>query len=90
MGRARGYRILCGGLETGVRDRVRYLSDDASAVIDQLGLRTNNAEAIEEGMPHPTTFLLDREGVVRFVDAREDFHIWLDPELLRSVLASLP
>ena len=75
--------------ETGVRDRVRFLSDDASTVIDQLGLRRNDPEPIEEGVPHPTTFLLDREGIVRFVDAREDFHIWLDPELLRTSLASL-
>jgi peroxiredoxin len=63
---------------------------EASAVIDELGLGRSNAEAMEAGVPHPTPFLIDRQGIVRFVDAREDFHIWLDPELLRTALASLP
>jgi hypothetical protein len=25
---------------------------------------------------------LDREGIVRFVDVQEDFHIWLDAEVV--------
>jgi peroxiredoxin len=76
--------------ENGLRDRVRFLSDEDSAVIDQWGLRLSNAEAIEAGVPHPTTYLLDRDGIVRLVDVREDFHIWLDPAVLVEALSRLP
>jgi hypothetical protein len=31
-------------------------------------------------VPHPATDVLDREGVVRLFDVREDYHVWLDPE----------
>jgi peroxiredoxin len=75
--------------ENGLRERVRFLSDENSAVIDQLGLRRPNAEAIEAGVPHPTTYLLDRDGIVRFVDVREDFHIWLDPAVVVEALSRL-
>ena len=76
--------------ENGLRDRVRFLSDEDSAVIDQWGLRRPNAEAVEDGVPHPTTYLLDRDGIVRFVDVREDFHFWLDPLLPLRALAEIP
>ena len=75
--------------ENGLRERVRFWVDPGSRAIDRLGLRKPDPEPIEEGVPHPTTYLLDANGVVRFVDAREDFHIWLDPELLRRELAAL-
>jgi peroxiredoxin len=76
--------------ELGLRDRVRFLRDDASVTIDAFGLRKQDAEPIEAGVPHPATYLIDRDGIVRFVDVREDFHVWLDPqELLRS-LAGIP
>ena len=76
--------------ELGLRARVRFLSDEGSAVIDQLELRRENPEPIEAGVPHPATYLLDREGVIRFVDVREDFHIWLDPSLLVEALEKTP
>ncbi|MCZ6462998.1 MAG: redoxin domain-containing protein [Proteobacteria bacterium] len=76
--------------ENGLRDRVRFLSDASSTVIDQLGLRLQDPEPMEAGVPHPTTYLLDREGTIRFVDVREDFHIWLDPALLVQELAAIP
>ena len=76
--------------ELGLRARVRFLSDEGSAVIDQLKLRRENPEPIEAGVPHPATYLLDREGVIRFVDVREDFHIWLDPSLLVEALDATP
>ena len=37
-------------------------------------------------MPHPATYLLDREGRIRLVDIRRDFHIWLDPSLIVDAL----
>ncbi len=54
--------------ELGLRARVRFLSDEGSAVIDQLELRRENPEPIEAGVPHPATYLLDREGVIRHAE----------------------
>ena len=76
--------------EARLRDRVHFLADPESRTIDALGIRNLHAEPMEAGVPHPATYLLDREGVVRFVDVREDFHIWLDPALLTTALASIP
>jgi peroxiredoxin len=70
-------------------ERVRFLVDPQSRAIDRLGLRRPSPEPIEEGVPHPATYVLDREGVVRFVDVREDFHFWLDPELPLRALAEI-
>jgi peroxiredoxin len=74
----------------GLEDQVRLVVDPNSAAIDRLGLRRENAEAMETGVPHPATYVLDREGVVRFVDVREDFHFWLDPQLTLQALAEIP
>jgi peroxiredoxin len=75
--------------EAGLRDRVRFLADPGSATIDRLGLRRPNAEEMEAGVPHPATYLLDENGVIRFIDVREDFHLWLDPEMLVAALQKL-
>ena len=75
--------------EYGLRGRIQFWRDPDSRAIDALGLRRPNPEAIEAGVPHPTTLLLDADGVVRFVDVREDYHVWLDPETVREALASL-
>lgn len=72
-----------------LRKRVRFLVDPQSRVIDRLQLRRENAEAVEQGVPHPATYVLDRAGVVRFVDVREDFHFWLDPQLPIDALAEI-
>jgi peroxiredoxin len=75
--------------EYGLRKQVRFLSDPDSQLIRKLGLLKPDAEPMELGVPHPTTLLLDREGIVRFADARENFHFWLDPALLTESLATL-
>lgn len=74
----------------GLRERIHFAMDPGSAAIDTLGLRRENAEPIEAGVPHPTTYLLDRNGVVRFVDARTDYHLWLDPAVVIEALAAAP
>jgi len=73
----------------GLRDRIQFWVDPDSRVIDQLGLRRPNPEAIEEGVPHPTTLLIDRAGIVRFADVREDYQLWLDPAVLQEAFAQL-
>ena len=52
--------------------RVRFLVDPGSRAIDALRIRRPDPEAVEMGVPHPATYVLDREGVIRFVDVRED------------------
>jgi len=76
--------------EAGLRKRVRFLVDADSRVIQSYGLLLADPEPMEAGVPHPATYLIDREGRVRLVDVREDFHIWLDPAPLREALASMP
>ncbi len=74
--------------ENGLRSRVHFWVDPGSRAIRRLGILKQDPEAIEEGVPHPATYLLDSDGVIRLVDVREDFHIWLDPEVLtREILA---
>jgi peroxiredoxin len=73
----------------GLRGRIRFWVDPGSRAIDTLGLRRPNPEPIEAGVPHPTTLLLDRAGTVRFVDVREDYHLWLAPETIVEALAAL-
>lgn len=75
--------------EYGLRGRVHFWRDPDSRAIDALGLRRPNPEPIEEGVPHPTTLLLDSQRVVRFVDVREDYHVWLDPAVIEEALAKL-
>ena len=75
--------------ELGLSERVLFLSDPKSRLIRTLGLLKEDPEPIEQGVPHPTTLLLDRSGTIRFVDVRRDFHFWLDPAATLEQLASL-
>jgi peroxiredoxin len=75
--------------ELGLRDRIHFLIDEDSSVIRRLGVLKKDPEPMETGVPHPTTYLIDREGVIRFADVRSDFHIWLDPKLLAAELARM-
>jgi peroxiredoxin len=75
--------------ELGLADRILFLADPGSRLIRELGILKQNPEPIELGVPHPTTLLLDRNGKIRFVDVREDFHFWLDPESMTEALADL-
>ena len=71
-------------------DRVIFLQDPFSASIDRLGLRRPNPDLLETGVPHPSTYVLDRNGIVRFVDVREDYQTWLDSSLILEAIAEIP
>ena len=73
----------------GLRERIVFAVDPASRAIDRLGLRRENAEAMEAGVPHPSTYVLDRAGIVRFADFRRDYHFWLDPERIVTAVQGL-
>jgi peroxiredoxin len=76
--------------EAGLHGRVLLAVDVGSRSIDRLGIRRPDPGPMEEGVPHPTTLLLDRQGVVRMLDLREDFHIWIDPQTIVTALQQLP
>ena len=76
--------------ETGVRRRIVFAVDPGSRAIDRLGIRLPDPEPIEAGVPLPTTLLLDRQGRVRLVDVRSDYHVWVAPEVLQEALAAVP
>jgi peroxiredoxin len=68
-----------------------FLVDADHHVIDRFGVYNDEFhEKIEEGVPHPTTYVLDREGIVRLRDTRKDFQIWLSASVLRDALTRLP
>ena len=53
------------------------LSDPESKTIDAYHIRNDAARGKAEGVPHPGTFVLDREGVIRaklFLDGYRDRH----------------
>ena len=53
------------------------LSDPESKTIDAYHIRNEAARGKAEGVPHPGTFVLDREGVIRaklFLDGYRDRH----------------
>jgi len=76
--------------DLGLREHITFGVDPGSASIDRLKIRLGDPEGIEEGVPHPTTYLLDYQGVVRFMDARTDYHAWLDASLIAQAVAVLP
>lgn len=75
--------------ELGLAERILFLSDPKSRLIRELGILKENPEKIEQGVPHPTTLVLDRAGTVQFVDVRENYHFWLDPAAIGGILKSL-
>jgi peroxiredoxin len=75
--------------ELGLADRVLFAADPKSRLIRGLGILKDDPEPVEKGVPHPTTLLLDRQGKIRFVDVRTDYHIWLDPRAIQAALADL-
>ena len=75
--------------EGNLRDTIFFASDRSSSLMRRFGIRKDETEPIEKGVPHPTTIIVDREGIIRFVDIREDFHIWLAPETIVAELAKV-
>ena len=49
------------------------LSDPGSKVIDAYGIRNADAKGKSAGVPHPTLFILDQQGVIRVKLAREAY-----------------
>jgi len=73
--------------ELGLAERIRFVADPKSTLIRRLGILKDDPDLIEVGVPHPTTLIVDRASVVRFIDVRENFHFWLDPRAIHEALA---
>jgi peroxiredoxin len=61
------------------------LSDPASAVIGRYGLLNPDGR----GLPHPTVFVIDRDGVVRWRFTEENYRVRATNEAILSALARL-
>lgn len=73
----------------------RMLSDDAQAISGQYGVIYDNPVMemsinYAEGIPLPASFLVDIDGVVRYVSRPDRVGEFLDPSLIFSVLDQLP
>ncbi len=69
---------------------VTLLSDADHAVTDLYGLR--NPEAVKRGwyVPHPTTYVIDRQGVVRWKFTEKDYRIRPSNAQILRELGKLP
>ena len=63
-----------------------FLSDPGSRVIDRYGLRNPDDD---RGIPHPTTFVLDRHGVVRWKFVETDYRVRPTNQMILEALARI-
>lgn len=73
----------------------KMLSDDAQEVSGRYGVVYNNPMLelnvdYAQGIPLPASFLVDRDGIVRYVSRPDRVGEFLDPELIFGVLEQLP
>jgi peroxiredoxin len=69
----------------GVRPDFTFLSDPGHRVIDRYGLLNPNGQ----GWPHPTTYVIDRKGVVRWKDMEVNYKIRPTNQMILAALAKL-
>jgi len=67
----------------GVKPTFTFLSDPGHKVVDRYGLLNPNGQ----GWPHPTTYIVDRNGVVQWKVTDVDYHIRPTNQALRAALA---
>jgi peroxiredoxin len=48
------------------------LSDEGSKVIETYDIK-NNWEPFHRGVPHPATYIIDKQGIVRFAEVRQNY-----------------
>lgn len=66
-----------------------FLTDPDHAVIDRYGL-FNDADPRGRQITHPATFIIDREGVVRWRFIEVDYRVRPSNEEIQAALAQLP
>lgn len=73
----------------GVKPDFTFLSDPGHRVIDRYGLLNQNAGA-HEGIPHPTTYVIDRAGVVQWKFTEVNYKIRPTNQMILGALDRLP
>lgn len=73
--------------EYGAPPDYTFLTDPGHRVIDRYGLL--NAES-DRGIPHPTTFVIDTAGVVRWKFLETDYRVRPSNEQILEVLEGVP
>lgn len=68
---------------------VELLADADHAVIDRYGLLNEQAAARGRMLPHPTTYVLDRQGIVRWKFTEIDYKIRPTNEAILEQLKKL-
>lgn len=75
---------------TGGKFLVTLLADADHAVIDRYGLLNEQAAARGRFLPHPTTYVLDKAGVVKWKFTEKDYKVRPGNEAILEQLKKLP
>jgi peroxiredoxin len=73
--------------EDGVRPDFLFLSDPGHRVIDRYGLLNPNDQ---RGIPHPTTYVIDTQGIVRWKFTEVNYRIRPTNEMILEALRGVP
>lgn len=69
----------------GVKPSFTFVSDPGHRVIDRYGLLNPNGQ----GWPHPTTYVIDRQGVVRWKFTEVNYKIRPTNQMILDALANV-
>lgn len=69
----------------GVKPTFTFLTDPGHKVIDRYGLLNANGQ----GWPHPTTYIIDRQGLVRWKVTDVNYNIRPSNQTIREALAKV-
>ncbi len=69
--------------------QITLLSDDDHAVINRYGLLNEPAAQKGRFLPHPTTYVIDRSGVVRWKFTEVDYKIRPTNEMILEALRNI-
>ncbi|MBM3759174.1 MAG: redoxin domain-containing protein [Acidobacteria bacterium] len=69
---------------------ITLLADADHAVIDRYGLLNEQAVTRGRFLPHPTTYVLDKQGIVRWKFTEKDYKIRPTNEAILTELKKLP
>lgn len=72
--------------EDGLRPDYTMFSDPGHRVIDRYGLLNTEDD---RGIPHPTVFVLDREGVVRWKFVETDYRVRATNQMILAALTEV-
>jgi peroxiredoxin len=72
--------------EDGIVPDYLFVSDEGHRVIDRYGILNPDSD---RGIPHPTTFVIDRQGIVRWKFIEVDFRIRPSNEMILEALSEI-